>query len=447
MNLPHLCLIEDDPIMGESLSDRFSLEGFTLDWYRRGAEAIDALRRTQYAAVISDVRLPDVTGEEVFAVANQSVALTPPFVFITAFASVESAVAMLKRGAADYITKPFDITELVTKVRGLVGVTSQPVDLGNTALGISPSMRALAGASPRIAERARTVLITGNSGVGKEIVAEFLHSLATQQGAAPFIAVNCGAIPETLLEDAFFGHERGAFTGADRLKKGYLEQANGGTLFLDEIGDLPLSMQVKLLRVIQDRKVQRVGSETSIPVDIRVYCATNRDLTAMVREGGFRDDLYYRINVVHLKVPALRDRPEDVLWLAHKFLEEQGTRLREPPRLLTLGAQSALIAHAWPGNVRELRNRIERACVLSSDPSLTATDLLEDEEIEVPTEVSALPSLDAFVANAERTYIASVLRRFDGRIGAAAAALKISRKTLWEKMKRYGMRGVDQEFH
>lgn len=447
MNLPHICLIEDDPIMGESLSDRFNLEGFTLDWYRRGEEAIDALRCTQYAAVISDVRLPDVTGEEVFAVANQSVAMTPPFVFITAFASVESAVAMLKRGAADYITKPFDISELVTKVRGLVGVSAPPVDLGNAALGISPSMRTLAGAGPRIAERAQAVLITGESGVGKEVVAEFLHSLATQHAPAAFVAVNCGAIPDALLEDSFFGHERGSFTGADRLKRGYLEQADGGTLFLDEIGDLPLGMQVKLLRVIQDHKVRRLGSETSIPVNIRVYCATNRDLTAMVREGGFRDDLYYRINVVHLKVPALRDRPQDVLWLAHKFLEEQATRLREPPRLLTLGAQAALIAHAWPGNVRELRNLIERACVLSAATALTAADLFESEDVEDKSTTPSLPSLDEFVADAERTYIASVLRRLDGRVGAAAAALKISRKTLWEKMKRYGMRGADQEFH
>ena len=293
MKQPHLCLIEDDLIMGESLSDRFSLEGFTLDWYRRGSEAIDAMRDTQYAAVISDVRLPDVSGEQVFAVANESIAKTPPFLFITAFASVESAVAMLKRGAVDYITKPFDITELVSKVRSLVGVDSQPVDTGNTALGVSPSMRALAGAGPRIAERAQTVLITGESGVGKEIVARFLHSLSESQRPGAFVAVNCGAIPDTLLEAEFFGHERGAFTGAERAKKGYLEQADGGTLFLDEIGDLPLGMQVKLLRVIQERKVQRVGSETSIPVDIRVYCATNRDLVSMVREGRFRDDLYY----------------------------------------------------------------------------------------------------------------------------------------------------------
>ncbi len=254
------------------------------------------------------------------------------------------------------------------------------------------------------------------------------------QRPGAFVAVNCGAIPDTLLEAEFFGHERGAFTGAERAKKGYLEQADGGTLLLDEIGDLPLGMQVKLLRVIQERKVQRVGSETSIPVDIRVYCATNRDLVSMVREGRFRDDLYYRINVVHLKVAALRDRPDDVLWLAYKFLEEQGTRLRETPRLLSLGAQSALLSHAWPGNIRELRNRIERACVLSARAALTATDLFEDMDTEVTdNESTSLPSLDAFVADVERTYIGVVLRRFDGRIGAAAAALKISRKTLWKK--------------
>lgn len=441
---PRLCLIEDDPIMGESLSDRFALEGFGLDWYARGDEALNALRSRSYAAVISDVRLPDISGEMIFQQANEQVVQTPPFVFITAYATVDSAVNMLKRGAADYITKPFDIGELVTKVRSLVGVASPPPAEGSSVLGISAGMRALAATAPRVAERARTVLITGESGVGKEVLAKHLHALANRGAEAPFVAINCAAVPETLLEASFFGHERGAFSGAERATKGYFEQAHSGTLFLDEIGDLPLLMQVKLLRAIQERRVQRLGSEVSVPVDVRVICATNVDLQSLVMQGKFREDLYYRINVVQLKVPPLRTRPDDVLWLAHTFLEQQGQRLTEPPKLLTPAARAALLGHAWPGNVRELLNRVERACIISSGVSLTAADLFGDLELtQAPDAAEGLLSLERFVAEAERSYIEQVVRRFGGRIAAAAAALGISRKTLWEKMKRYDLRGDD----
>jgi DNA-binding NtrC family response regulator len=443
--MTRICLIEDDPIMGESLSDRFMLEGFTLDWFRRGGPALEALRDHGYDAVISDVRLPDVSGEEVFASATREVEDVPPFLFITAYASVDRAVDMLKRGAHDYVTKPFDITELVTKVRRAVGT---PLTIGCAAedvaspLGPSVAMRALASQAPRIAARARTVLITGESGAGKEILARHLHALAHPEGNAPFVAVNCGAIPANLIEAALFGHERGAFTGAERTHKGHFEQAHMGTLFLDEIAELTPTMQVNLLRVLQDRRVQRVGGEDWIDVDLRLICATHQDVRAMVEEGKFREDLYYRINVVHLAVPPLRARADDVLWLAQALLAEQAELMGEQPRTLGPGARAALLAHSWPGNVRELRNRIERACILASNAVLTAADLFETAE-PLPSEPTGLPTLAEFVSEAERSYLQAVLQRFDGKVGSAAAALGISRKTLWEKSKRYGLGAED----
>lgn len=223
-----------------------------------GIAALEAIARVKYAAVISDVRLPDISGEEVFATLSQQEGILPPFVFVTGFASVERAVAMLKKGAADYVTKPFDLAELIQKIQALVGVQPQALELEeDTSLGISDAMRHLASIGPRIARRARIILVTGESGVGKEVLAKFLHESDAVHSFGPFVPVNCGAIPDTLVESEFFGYEKGAFTGADRARRGYFEQAHGGTLFLDEVGELPLSMQVKLLRALQDRRVQR----------------------------------------------------------------------------------------------------------------------------------------------------------------------------------------------
>ena len=447
--MPKIHLIEDDLIMGESLVDRFEIEGFEIQWSQTIKEAEEVFVIKQFDAVVSDVRLPDGSGERLFQLQLASQPKIPPWLFITAFATVDQAVAMLQLGACNYVTKPFDITALVDKVNAAISKehAKEPLQqqaLKDDALGVSLAMRQLATQAQRVSARANTILITGESGSGKEVLARYIHTHANPEKDAPFVAVNCGAIPDNLIEAALFGHERGAFTGADRAHRGYFEQASGGTLFLDEIAELAPAMQVRLLRVLQDRKVQRLGAEKLINVDLKLICATHADLQEMVKNGKFREDLFYRINVMHMRVPPLRDRPDDVLWLAQRFLQDDAESRNEVPKALTPSAKAALITHHWPGNVRELHNCIERACVLGEDAQINTSDLSENIG-EQETSID-LPTLDTFVADAERHYLAAVLSRFDGKTGLAAQALGISRKTLWEKCKRYGLRdskGID----
>jgi two-component system response regulator HydG len=437
---PRLCLIEDDVLMGESLCDRFALEGIAFDWHRDGASALRSIEREPYAAIISDVRLPDVDGEELLRrlLARHGAPL-PPFLFITAYGSIDRAVEALKLGAVDYITKPFDIEQLIDKTRRLIGSwRALPKEAGGEAvLGVSPVMRRVEEMLPRIAQQADTVLITGESGAGKERVAQLLHRRSPVRDGS-FVAVNCGALPETLLESELFGYERGAFTGAVRQRRGLFEQAQGGTLFLDEIGDMSPLMQVKLLRAIQERQITRVGAERPLSVSIRLVCATNRDLRALVERGGFREDLYYRINVIHLRVPPLRERSEDVLWLAGRFLCERAGG--EAPRRLSASAQSALLRHSWPGNARELKHCIDRACILARGPLIEPWDLFQTDP-EPGTEGLRPETLDTYLRACERQFIARALDEHGWRVTQTAAELGISRKNLWEKMRKLGIQG------
>ena len=285
---PRLCLIEDDVIMGESLCDRFALEGLTFDWHRDGRSALRSIGRESYAAIISDVRLPDVDGEELLRTLLSRGVRLPPFLFITAYASVARAVEALKLGATDYITKPFDIEELIDKTRHLIATQDAPTtsSASEPALGVSPAMRRIEDLLPLLGTHPETVLVTGESGVGKERVAQLLHGLQPTLGKGPFVAVNCASVSETLLESELFGHERGAFTGAARFRRGVFEQAEGGTLFLDEIGDMSPSMQGKLLRAVQERQITRLGGEHPIAVNLRLICATNKDLRGLVERAG-----------------------------------------------------------------------------------------------------------------------------------------------------------------
>ncbi|MFZ2300322.1 MAG: sigma-54 dependent transcriptional regulator [Gallionella sp.] len=447
---PILCLIEDDEIMGESLCDRFALEGLQVDWHRTGTHALRAINSKNYNLVISDIHLPDLNGEELFEKLRAEKQALPPFIFITGYGSIDRAVRLLKQGAADYISKPFDLDQLVTKIRRICRLpeTAAPADKNLNTLGISHAMRNIEDSIPRLARLANTVLITGESGVGKEHVAQLIHRHA-REGTEdkPFVPVNCGAITESLLESELFGYEKGAFTGAARTHKGVFEQAHGGTLFLDEIGEMPLSMQVKLLRAIQERRIVRVGGETPIPVDVRLICATSRDLKKMVENGTFREDLYYRVHVIRLRIPPLRERKEDILWFARLFLRQCAAQHGEESRVISPLAERALLDYPWPGNLRELIHSIERACILSRHNELEPSSFFD----EAPTtgeaansaasrqqseEIASEGSLAAYLRDCERKFILRVLERNQWHFGQTSASLGISRKNLWEKMKK-----------
>ncbi|MBI3140322.1 MAG: sigma-54-dependent Fis family transcriptional regulator [Rhodocyclales bacterium] len=432
---PKICLVEDDPIMGESLCDRFQLEGLAYDWYKSAASALGAIGRKPYAVVISDIRLPDMDGGDMFVQLRGGNAALPPFIFITGYGAIDRAVELLKLGAADYITKPFDLDQLIEKVRALAQRAARP---SGPVLGVSQAMRRIEDMLPRLAKHASTLLICGESGVGKEHVAQALDRLARDSEKCPFVAVNCGAVTETLFEAELFGYERGAFTGAVRMKKGYFEQAHCGTLFLDEISELPPAMQVKLLRAIQERRIVRVGGEASIAVDFRLICATNRDLKEMVEHGLFREDLFYRVNVVQIKIPPLRERKEDILWFARMFLDEFGDKHGGVRYALTPRAEQALLEYPWPGNIRELHHAVERACIISAQPELGA-EAFFGEGLTPWTPPAADGNLSAYLQECERKYIHQALVLHQGHIAHTAESLGISRKSLWEKMRKLGL--------
>jgi DNA-binding NtrC family response regulator len=438
-----VCLVEDDDIMGESLADRFTLEGFSCDWHKSAQSAAEGLRTRRYDVVVSDIRLPDRNGDELFEQLQAEQPYVPPWIFITGYGTIERAIALMKLGAADYVTKPFDLDQLIAKLASYAPSAPRPERL--PTLGLSPGMQRIEDMLPRLARQSTSILITGQSGVGKEVVAREIHRLDVVRSEKPFVAVNCGGIPENLLEAELFGYERGAFTGALRLKRGLLEQADGGTLFLDEIGDMPLAMQVKLLRVLQERRVTRLGSEQSTAVGFRLICATHRDLRKLVEQAAFREDLFYRINVVHLRIPPLRERPEDILWYARRFLREVAQQSGGAPKTLSPGAEKALLNHLWPGNVRELRHCIERAYVLTPGTTLDPQVLFDEEQAcsECGVGVNCVgvkqPTLSNCLEECERQYLLQELTRHEWRMTETASAIGISRKSLWERLRRLGL--------
>ncbi len=428
-----LCLIEDDEIMGESLADRFLLDGYACDWHRTARDAEAAILTRDYFLVISDIRLPDMAGDELFAKLQAEHIALPPFLFITGQGNIDSAVRLLKQGAQDYITKPFDLDALMDRIQNIAAPAEHD---SVSALGSSPAMRHIIALLPRLAASNSTVLITGESGVGKERIARTIHQLGGDD--RPFVGINCGALTETLLEAELFGYEKGAFTGAVRSRKGMFEQANGGTLFLDEIGDMPLAMQIKLLRALQERSIMRIGSETPTPVEIRLLCATHRDLKEMVSQGDFREDLYYRINVVQLRVPPLRERREDILGLSRLFLAELAGNGKKPP-VLTPAAEQALLNYPWPGNIRELRNTLERASLLTDSRSIGLDHLFERPAPvigDTPNGNGGSSNLRDYLNECERDFIVRSLESCHWQIQSCADALGISRKNLWEKMRK-----------
>jgi len=424
--------------MGESLSQLFGLEGFDVTWCRTAAEATKTIEAGRCCVVVSDIRLPDRNGGDLFLELQKRVPGLPPFLFMTAYGTIDRAVELLKAGAADYVTKPFDVDVLVQKVRGLAEDYGAGAE-GDDSLGVSPAMRRIAESLPRLARHGTTLLISGESGVGKEHVAKLFHRHAVGPSGS-FVAVNCASIPESLMEAELFGFERGAFTGAVKAKRGYIELAHGGTLFLDEIGEMPLSMQAKLLRVMQDRQFTRLGAEKPATSDFRLVCATHRDLKAMVEAGQFREDLYYRIHVIHLRIPPLRERLDDIRWFVRHFVEEFNQQHPDERRRLDPRTEQALMAYAWPGNVRELKHAVERACILAHGPML-GPDAFFDADLDGKTPAQPVSeSLAEYLMACERDYLTVVLDRHEGHMTHAAEALGITRKTLWEKLRRLGIK-------
>lgn len=440
----NLWLIEDDPIMGQSLLTHLRGLGFPVEWYCTAREAVDAAATHSPDIVICDIRLPDMSGEELF-LAMRSLVPQSSFIMITAYGTIEQAVRMVKEGVDDYLTKPFEASALVEKIerlikrrrdeqlaQDLVSDLRMRMGEGKIALGQNLQMQHVEQMIRKVRDLNSTLLITGETGTGKEVVASLCHytSIRAQH---PFVRLNCSAFPATLLESELFGHEKGAFTGADRRKIGKLEAANGGTLFLDEIGELSNDVQVKLLRVLQEREFERLGGNVNIPLNIRLITATHRDMRAAVKQGVIREDFFYRINVVQIHLPPLQERRDDILFFTHYFLEFFAAEQHMTPKALSPSAESALMIYHFPGNIRELRNMVERAVALSE------RDILGPEDFFPGSGIVDLPSsgLKLVVAAAERDQILHTLAKLNYSMSRTAETLGVSRKTLWEKIKRY----------
>ncbi|MES9991769.1 MAG: sigma-54 dependent transcriptional regulator [Candidatus Thiodiazotropha sp.] len=435
-----LCLVEDDEIMRESLCQRFEIENITCDCFCNSNEALESLLAKEYAVLITDVRLPDFSGEKLFNCILEANKIPPPTIFISGFGDINQAVRLLKIGAVDYLTKPFDLDELIDKLREVSPILFGKDKEDSTVLGVSPKMREIKVMLDRLADHNCDILITGESGVGKEYAARYFAGKLNNGEEKPFVALNCAALPEDLLEAELFGHAEGAFTGAIKSRKGVFELADGGVLFLDEIGETSARMQAKLLRTIQERVVHRLGQENPISVNLRLIYATNRDLKKMVASGEFREDLYFRINTVHLHIPPLRERREDIYWLSNRIIQKFFNEHKKRRLLLPLTVRY-LERQLWPGNLRELANAVERACILSPQ------EILGPREFGAPNEDRQIPccekKLKQSIEDYEKCFLIEKLESHYWKISETASCLGISRKSLWEKMKRYEISNTD----
>ena len=430
-----IAVVDDDPIMGESLQRALELEGWRTVWWHTGRRAVDGMAEQCPDLVLCDIRLPDMEGGEVFRATNAR-SLAPPFIFMTAFGEIDQAVTLIRAGAHDYLTKPFELANLFQKVREVLSLRAR--DAAQGALGVSPSMRRIEALLRRLAPRSLPILFTGETGTGKEVCARFLHA-ASDSAAEPFMAVNCAAIPSDLLESEVFGHERGAFSGAHQRHLGYAERARGGILFLDEIAAMPLALQSKLLRVLEERSFHRVGGEASVPLKARIVCASSENLTEQAHRGVFREDLLYRINAVTVELPPLRERPEDISWLLSRYFALFADQAETQLRGISSMAEDIALSRPWRGNVRELRNRVERAVNLALGPWIMPADIFPELSHGVIDAVDPILPLAAVRDAAEKRQIECVLRETSGHVIEAAKRLDISRTTLWEKMRRYGI--------
>lgn len=451
-----ILVIDDDDPGRDALTMLLRSAGYAVTSAANGASALDLIDREQYQVIVSDLFLPDKSGLDILQNVRKVSPVTEVIV-VTGHASAQTAVRAMKEGAFDYITKPIDFDELkivVSKALEKQKLLSENMYLRrqlqgrfefNNIIGSSPAMNLVFERMKRIVKTDSAVLVSGESGTGKELVARALHFNGTRK-ERPFVAVNCSAIPETLLESELFGHVRGAFTGAIKDKPGKFEAANHGTIFLDEIGTLPLHLQAKLLRVLQEHEVERLGSNKTVKLHVRVISATNADLENMVKRGEFREDLYYRLNVIPLHLPPLRERQQDIMYLTAFFLEKQCRLMGRPPCTISKQALEVLEQYSWPGNVRELENLIERMIALTDATVIT----LDDVPVKIIGEKPAGEALNvkmagdgvdlvATISRIERSLISQALESAGGVKAKAAALLGINRTTLVEKIKRLKM--------
>ena len=455
-----LLVVDDEAHQREMLSGILKRADYSVETASTGPDALQALEKGGYDLLLTDQKMPGMDG---LSLLERSQSLQPelPVILMTAYGSVSEAVAAMKKGAADYLTKPFEREELLLvlekvlkqrrleeEVVALRGALQDRYRLGNI-IGSSPSMREVFSLIERIAHTDVPVLIRGESGTGKELVARAIHA-RSRRASGPFVALNCAAVPETLLESEFFGHERGAFTGATRAHPGRFEQASAGTLFLDEIGAMRIDLQAKLLRAIQEKEVQRLGSTVTTSVDVRILAATGENLEEAIRRKTFREDLYYRLNVVPLPLPPLRERVEDIPLLVHHFATSAAARFGRDPMIVSPEVMDRLQMHPWLGNVRELENCIERMVLLAKGLRLTPADLPPDlrkgpEALSGAGGAFELPPAGVRLPELERHLIVQALRRSRGSLGPAARLLGISRAGLYAKLKRFGLDGAEPE--
>jgi two-component system response regulator AtoC len=448
-----ILVVDDERNIRESIQRLLELEGIESSSASDGSEALELLKAKAYDAVVTDLKMPRMGGQELLERLLDD-GLRCPVIMISALGEIGDAVKALKTGAVDYLIKPFDPDELIHKLRAVVATRRREDEIeagartaapGSHLIGEGLAARELKRKIEKIARADTTVLITGESGSGKEVVAREIHG-QSDRASESFVAVNIGAVHENLMESELFGHEKGAFTGADARKIGLFELAGSGTLFLDEIGEMPLPLQVKLLRVLQERKIRRLGGTHDIPVSARILSATNQDIEALVRESRFREDLYYRLNVVRISVPPLRERKEDIPLLAGFLLEKLRVRMSRPQACFGAGAVDALVSYSFPGNVRELENVLERALIYAEGNELRATDfsLGDSRPIARESENAAAVSTAApqrsdgdliSLDSVERDAIERALAKWGGNRTKAAEELGISRRTIINKIK------------